>query len=35
VLDRNLFAMPAESLATARVQFTVVGGQVVYRTTGN
>ena len=31
VLDRNLFALPAESLATARVRFTVVGGKVVYR----
>ena len=31
VLDRNLFAMPAESLATARVRYTVVGGNVVYR----
>jgi len=31
VLDRNLFTMPAESLATARVRYTVVGGRVVYR----
>jgi hypothetical protein len=31
VLDRDLFALPAESLATARVRFTVVGGKVVYR----
>ncbi len=33
VLDRNLFTMPAESLATARVRYTVVGGRVVYRRT--
>ncbi len=31
VLDRNLFALPAESLATARVRYTIVGGKVVYR----
>ncbi|HXV90571.1 MAG TPA: amidohydrolase family protein [Gemmatimonadales bacterium] len=31
VLDRDLFAMPAESLGTARVRYTVVGGAVVYR----
>ena len=31
VLDRDLFALPAESLGTARVRFTVVGGKVVYR----
>lgn len=31
VLDRNLFALPAESLATAQVRYTVVGGRVVYR----
>jgi hypothetical protein len=31
VLDRNLFALPVESLATARVAVTVVGGRVVYR----
>jgi len=31
VLDRDLFALPAESLATARVRYTVVGGKVVYR----
>src|SRR5204862_89926 len=30
VVDRNLFAMPAESLATARVRVTIVGGKVVY-----
>jgi predicted amidohydrolase YtcJ len=29
VLDRNLFTMPAESLAKARVRYTVVGGRVV------
>jgi predicted amidohydrolase YtcJ len=31
VLDRDLFALPAESLGTARVRFTVVGGKVAYR----
>jgi predicted amidohydrolase YtcJ len=31
VLDRDLFALPAESLATARVQYTVVAGRVVFR----
>jgi predicted amidohydrolase YtcJ len=31
VLDRNLFTMPPESLATARVVVTIVGGKVVYR----
>lgn len=31
VLDHNLFTMPSESLATARVSVTLVGGKVVYR----
>ncbi|HEY6061225.1 MAG TPA: amidohydrolase [Gemmatimonadales bacterium] len=31
VVDHNLFAMPPESLATARVSVTIVGGRVVYR----
>jgi predicted amidohydrolase YtcJ len=31
VLDHNLFTMAAESLATARVSATIVGGKVVYR----
>jgi predicted amidohydrolase YtcJ len=31
VVDRNLFTMPPESLATARVSVTIVGGKVVYR----
>jgi hypothetical protein len=31
VLDRNLFAMAPESLATARVVATIVGGKIVYR----
>ncbi|MGH7185678.1 MAG: amidohydrolase family protein, partial [Pseudomonadota bacterium] len=31
VLDRNLFTMPPESLATARVAVTIVGGKIVYR----
>lgn len=31
VLDRNLFTTPPESLATARVLVTIVGGTVVYR----
>ena len=31
VLDHNLFTMAAESLATARVSVTIVGGKVVYR----
>jgi hypothetical protein len=33
VLDRDLFAMPAESLAdgAVRVRYTIVGGRVVYR----
>src|SRR6267143_6369408 len=30
VVDRNLFAIPAESLAAARVRVTIVGGKVVY-----
>lgn len=30
VLDHNLFAMPAESLATAKVRVTIVDGKVVY-----
>ena len=30
VVNRNLFAMPAESLGTARVAVTIVGGKVVY-----
>ena len=30
VLDRNLFMMPAESLAAARVAQTIVGGKVVF-----
>jgi predicted amidohydrolase YtcJ len=31
VLDRNLFAMPPESLTAARVQYTIVGGRTVFR----
>jgi predicted amidohydrolase YtcJ len=31
VLDHNLFTMAPESLATARVAVTMVGGRVVYR----
>jgi len=31
VLDHNLFTMAPESLATARVTVTIVGGKVVYR----
>jgi predicted amidohydrolase YtcJ len=31
VLDRNLFTMAPESLTTARVTITIVGGKVVYR----
>ena len=31
VLDQNLFTMAPESLATARVAFTIVGGKIVYR----
>ena len=30
VLDRDLFAMPPESLNTAHVMTTIVGGKVVY-----
>jgi len=30
LIDRNLFRIPAESLAAARVRLTVVGGTVVY-----
>lgn len=30
LLNRDLFAMPAESLATVRVQATIAGGRVVY-----
>jgi predicted amidohydrolase YtcJ len=33
VLDRNLFTMAPESLATARVTITIVGGKIVYRKT--
>ncbi|PYO96006.1 MAG: amidohydrolase [Gemmatimonadetes bacterium] len=31
VLDRNLFALPSDSLDRARVRYTIVGGRVVYR----
>ncbi|HWA41201.1 MAG TPA: amidohydrolase [Gemmatimonadales bacterium] len=31
VIDRDLFTMPAESLATARVAMTIAGGKVVFR----
>jgi predicted amidohydrolase YtcJ len=31
VLDRNLFALPPDSLDRARVRYTIVGGRVVYR----
>jgi predicted amidohydrolase YtcJ len=31
VLDHNLFTMAPESLATARVSVTIVGGRIVYR----
>jgi predicted amidohydrolase YtcJ len=31
VLDQNLFTMAPESLATARVVVTIVGGKIVYR----
>jgi hypothetical protein len=31
VLDHDLFTMPPESLATARVTVTIVGGKIVYR----
>ncbi len=31
ILDHNLFAMAPESLATARVSVTMVGGKIVYR----
>jgi predicted amidohydrolase YtcJ len=30
VLDRNLFTMPPESIATARVRATIVGGKIVF-----
>src|SRR5216110_875893 len=30
VIDRNLFTMPPESISTARVAVTIVGGKVVY-----
>src|SRR3989442_324776 len=30
VIDRNLFTMPAESINTARVAVTIVGGKMVY-----
>jgi predicted amidohydrolase YtcJ len=33
VLDHNLFTMAPESLAAARVSFTIVGGKIVYRKT--
>lgn len=31
VLDRDLFRVPAESLAQVRVRYTIVGGKVVYQ----
>ena len=31
VLDHNLFTMAPESLATARVAVTIVGGKIVYK----
>jgi predicted amidohydrolase YtcJ len=31
VLDRNLFAVPPDSLDRARVRYTIAGGKVVYR----
>lgn len=31
VLDRNLFTIPPDSLDRARVRYTIVGGQVVFR----
>lgn len=31
IVDHNLFTMPPESLATARVSVTIVGGKIVYR----
>lgn len=34
VLDRNIFALPVDSLTAARVRFTVVGGKLVYRRGG-
>src|SRR6059058_1412507 len=30
VIDRNLFTLPPESISTARVAVTIVGGKVVY-----
>jgi predicted amidohydrolase YtcJ len=30
VLDRDLFRVPAESLGTAKVRYTIVGGKVVF-----
>ncbi len=35
VLDRDLFTMPPESLATARVMATIVGGKVVFERRGS
>jgi predicted amidohydrolase YtcJ len=32
VVDRNLFTTPPESLAQARVRYTIAGGKVVYET---
>jgi predicted amidohydrolase YtcJ len=34
VLDRNLFALPPDSLAAARVRYTIVEGKIVYRSDG-
>jgi predicted amidohydrolase YtcJ len=31
VLDRDPFAVPAESLGTVKPRLTIVGGKVVYR----
>lgn len=35
VIDKDLFAIPADSLGTARATLTVVGGKVVYRRAGS
>lgn len=34
ILDSDLFALPAEKIRDARVQFTIVGGKVVYEAEG-
>jgi predicted amidohydrolase YtcJ len=34
VLDRNLFKIPAEEIASIKVLMTIVGGKIVYQAPG-